>query len=288
MPTDTQSDNLASLYKWLDDYSIDVYPSEHRHHLGASLIGRKCWRQLWFGFRWTKLIQHDPRMRRLFNRGHEEEPRFIKILHWMGFLIRSIDPATDKQYKFSAVDGHYGGSGDTIAIPPWGNGDETKRILVEYKTHNNKSFEKLKKEKVKVSKPEHFAQMCSYGKAFNLTEALYCAINKDTDEIYFELIDLDWNYASDLERKANDIIYSEVPPPRIAENPAFFDCKYCDFVNQCFHGERVEVNCRSCKFARPVKEGKWQCDKYGEIPKEFLLKGCPEHEGIYSQSRPIL
>lgn len=286
MPTNLERE--ADLYKWLEEYSVEEYPSEHRHHLGVSIIGEQCRRKLWNTFRWTKLEHHDPRMRRLFNRGHEEEPRFIKILRRMGFLIRDKDPETGKQYLFSSVDGHYGGSGDTVAIAPWDwdhtkpDGiDETKRILVEYKTHNAKSFVHLKANKLVKSKPKHFAQMCGYGRAFKVKLGLYCGINKDTDEIYFELVDLDWLYAADLERKAAEIIFSQTPPAKIAENASFFDCKYCHFSPQCHHGERVEVNCRSCKHAQPIQSGQWGCNKFGQIiPKDFLKNGCPQHEGI--------
>lgn len=273
------------LYVALDEYSNEKYPSEHRNHLGVSVIGEKCSRKLWYNFRWVKLEKHIPRMKRLFQRGHSEEEKFAELLTWMGFYVRTIDPATSRQYRFSAVDGHYGGSGDTIALMPWFRGsdgklDESFRISIEYKTHNKKSFEALKKDGLKKSKPQHWIQMAGYGKAFNLRYGLYCAINKDDDDIHFEFIELDWNLATLMEKKAADIIYAELPPPRIAENPAFLDCKYCHHANICWYGEKVEVNCRSCKNAKPIKDGQWQCSLYGVIPKDFVKRGCSQHDAI--------
>src|SRR5258706_6836432 len=105
---------IDELHKLTEEYSIETYPTEHRAHLGVSIIGEKCSRKLWYSFRWCKLEQFSGRMRRLFNRGHKEEEKFKELLSWMGFFVREIDPTTNKQYKFSALGGHYGGSGDSI------------------------------------------------------------------------------------------------------------------------------------------------------------------------------
>lgn len=280
----TQKAITEALYQYLDEYSIEQSPAEHRDHLGVSIIGEKCSRKLWYGFRWVKLEQHEPRMRRLFKRGHREEKIFAEILTWMGFHVRTIDAATNKQYRFSSVGGHYGGSGDAVALLPWFRDDETFRILAEYKTHNNKSFTKLKADGLRKSKEQHYIQMCGYGKAFGLRYGLYCAVNKDNDEIYFEFLELDWNLATLMEKKAADIIGSQIPPPRIAENPAWFDCVYCHKKGICWRGEAVEVNCRSCSSAIPVENGEWKCSFYNSnIPKEWIVKGCPNHQSIAAQ-----
>ncbi len=279
----TQKAITDELYSMLDDYSREQSPAKHREHLGASIIGDKCSRKLWYAFRWVKLEQHEPRMRRLFKRGHYEEEKFAKLLSWMGFHVRSIDPETKKQYAFSSVSGHYGGSGDTVALLPWFQNDEDFRILVEYKTHNAKSFAKLKKDGLRKAKEQHFIQMSCYGLAFKTRYGLYLAINKDNDDIYFEFIELDWNLARLMEKKAADIITSQIAPPKISDNPAWSDCKYCQFQDICHHGECVEVNCRSCVSAIPVDDGQWHCKLYGQnIPKDFVVKGCPQHVSINS------
>jgi hypothetical protein len=280
MPTLTNAEIEQKLNELLDQYSIENYPAEHRNHLGASIIGDECWRKLWFSFRWVKLIEFEPRMRRLFNRGHEEEKKFIKILFWMGFFIREIDPATNKQYCFSMIDGHYGGSGDSLMLMPWDRDKNGERILAEFKTHNNNQFNKLINEGLKIAQPKHFAQMCEYGKAFNTKRAIYCAVNKDNDEIKWIVVDLDWLYAEELEKKARSIIYAQEPPPRISEQPSYFKCKYCDFNDICHDGKEVEKNCRSCKNAAPGPNASWHCKIYGEIPREFIAKGCDNHKGI--------
>lgn len=285
----TQQAITKELYTLLDDYSTQE-PLKHREHLGVSVIGHKCSRYLWYCFRWCKLEQHIPRMRRLFKRGHSEEAKFADLLGWMGFHVRTIDPDTKRQYAFSSCGGHYGGSGDSVALLPWFKGadgserDESFRILVEYKTHNKKSFTELKAKGLKLAKPQHFIQMCGYGSAFKTRYGLYCAINKDDDDIYFEFFELDWNVAILSEKKAMDIITSQIPPPRISDNPAFFECTYCNFKDICHNGAAIEMNCRSCKNSKPIDNGKWHCGLWNAtIPDtEAIIKGCPQHVSINS------
>jgi hypothetical protein len=167
--------------------------------------------------------------------------------------------------------------------------------VVEFKTHNEKSFAKLagkiqtkvpdivrvNPEGVRKSKPMHFAQMCQYGRAYGLTWGLYCAINKETDEYYFEWVELDWTLADRLFRDAEYIVGAQVPPPKIAESIAFFDCKYCAQGSICHASAKPDVNCRSCIHAFAVDNGEWFCEVHnGIIPKDFIPKACPQWQSI--------
>lgn len=266
------------LYDAFEEYSRETYPSKHREHLGISVIGEDCRRRIWLAFRWAKLQQAPGAMRRLWQRGKDEEAKIERFLFWLGMKQRSvIDPATGDQHKASLINGHYGGSTDGIWIVTFAN---DVPVITEYKTHNKKSFDKLKLEGVKKSKAQHWAQMCGYGKEFKIKYGLYIAIHKDSDEIYFKFLELDWNYAIELEKKASDIIYAQTPPEKISQQASFWKCQYCHFQNICFFDEPVEKNCRSCIFASPADNGKWQCSKYGIIPNDFLAKGCKDHSGI--------
>lgn len=278
MPTMSKAEIEAKLYNWAEEYSLEKHPAEHRHHLGISVIGDDCWRKLWYSFRWVKLEQHEGRMRRLFSRGHKEEKYFKDFLYWAGFKFRDVDTTTNKPYRLSLLNGHYGGEPDDISLIAW---LDDLPVLCEYKTHNNKSFTELKEKKVRLAKPQHFSQMCGYGKDLELKYALYFALNKDNDDWYFEFVELDWNKAIELEKKASDIIYAKEPPARINENPAYWKCKFCTaFKDICHNGAPIEKNCRSCVFASPGEKAQWNCEKYGTIPKDFLKIGCSEWKGI--------
>jgi hypothetical protein len=235
-------------------------------------------------------------MLRLFNRGHEEERRFVRWLEGAGFEVREIDPVTKKQFRIVGCKGHFGGSLDSMMKPPakYGIPEEYMIWLGEFKTHNEKSFAKLAgkepKDKsrprmggqgVKLAKPQHYKQMCSYGRAYQFRYGLYCAVNKNTDELYFEIVQLDWNQADDLFRKAESIIFSPRQPQKIAMTEAFFDCKYCAYAGICHRGEVPTKNCRSCKSAEPVDGGQWFCHRHSAIiPDSLIGSGCDSWDRI--------
>lgn len=262
----------------VEQFSIDKYPSENREHLGASVIGHPCSRKIWYDFHWCKLEQFDGRMRRLFSRGHYEEPRFIEMLRAIGFNVVEVDPDTGKQFRIYGVHGHFGGSGDSKAIMPW---LPDLPILLEFKTHNQRSFLQLVEKKLMLSKPQHYTQMCMYGKGYGYKYGLYCAVNKNDDDIYFELVELNWNHSLQSENKAADIITAKFPPQKISDNPAYFECKFCDKRGICHYNEPVEINCRSCKMSSPIENAEWFCSRFNAIiPKDFIAKGCPDHVSI--------
>jgi hypothetical protein len=266
------------IHKDINAYCVKKYTEEHRHHLGASIIGRECWRELWYGFRWVKSAMFDGRMLRLFNRGHREEAVIIELLRGIGCQVWEVDPTTQKQFRIYGVQGHYGGSMDSGGLLPY---FPDLPMLMEYKTHNLKSFNYLVNKGVRVAKPEHYSQMCEYGKEYNFKYGLYFAVCKDDDEIWPEIVELDHSVKSYNEKKATEIIYAETPPPKLSANPAYFKCKYCSFYNVCHFDEPIEKNCRSCKKCKPVQDGQWYCQQYNDIvPKDFLKKVCPQHEPI--------
>lgn len=283
MPTNTLSnlnpnspnfikDVEARLIELEEEYSIETYPSEHRNHLGASAITDDCWRKLWYTFRWVKLGQAEGRMRRLWQRGKDEEKKFEAFLFWAGFYKREIVT------PFSKINGHYGGTPDDRWIIKWAN---DVKIIAEYKTFGSKYFAKLKEDKVRKSNPKYFGQMCAYGKEYEVKYALFYAVNKDTDEWYREFIELDWNFAQELENKARDIIHATIPPDKINQNPAFWICKSCTFQGICHFGEKIEKNCRSCTFATQIENSKWKCNKWDAvIPKDAIKDGCQAWKGI--------
>lgn len=279
----------------IDAFCKSRFEEDPRTHLGASIIGHDCQAYAWNVFRWLKFESFSGQMLRLFNRGHEEEARFVNWLVGIGFEVRELDPETKKQFRILGCKGHFGGSLDAMMKPPARYNIPVEHIiwLGEFKTHNEKSFTKLAGKKgdtskprsggdgVQKSKPQHYRQMCSYGRAYNFNYGLYCAVNKDTDELYFEIVPLDFRQADDLFRKADNIVFSQTRPAKIAQTDTFFDCKYCHFAGLCHRGEVPTKNCRSCRNAFPVDNAEWHCQVHnGIIPKDFIPKGCDAYARI--------
>ncbi len=262
----------ASINQWC----ADTYNEGHRDHLGASIMGEACSRKLWYSFRWVKKEVFEGRIQRLFQVGHNAEPRFKMYLEGIGFTVYDLADNME-QFHISAHNGHYGGSLDGIATHP-----EYGEFLVEFKTNGTGAgYNDVTTKGVAKAKPKHYAQMCQYGLHYKLKYALYLIENKNDSDITVEIVELDWKLGEEMQKKAGDIINSQIPPPKISLNDAFWECKFCSFVNVCHHGESVEINCRSCKYAAPEEEGEWFCALYAKtIPKDFVAKGCSKHVSI--------
>ncbi len=273
----------------IDDYCVRAYNDGHRSHLGASLIGHDCSRYLWYVFRWVKAEKFDARMLRLFQRGHLEELRFVEYLRGAGWEVSTRpQPGSYAQHRVSAVMGHFGGSLDGLGRPPddcpipLAIERDPEAFLLEFKTSGTgASFSGMLEKGVRRSKPRHWAQMNVYGALWPLRHAVYLMTNKNDDDMHVEVVSLDRDYGNELVGKAHSIIMSQEPPNRIAQTPAFHTCKFCEFKGVCFDGETPERNCRSCKFARPVEDAQWYCDKFnGVIPNDYLKEGCGNHVAI--------
>jgi len=282
----TDRDNLEEIIKEdINNYCVELTRSnEYRNHLGASVMGDQCWRKLYSKFRWFRKPEFDGRMQRLFNVGHEAEPRFIKYLKGIGFQVQERDPSTGEQWRISGAKGHYGGSLDGQCIAPERYQLSTPLVLLnEFKTQNTgKKFTDVAIMDLSKSKPKHYAQCCQYGEKYGLKYALYMIENKNDSDIIVRIVELDWNYGKALERKAEEIIFATEPPPKIAENESFFDCKYCDeFRDICHNGAKPDKNCRSCRHSTPVDNAEWHCSRFnGIIPQDFIPNGCPDWNAI--------
>lgn len=253
--------------------------TSHRGHLGCSQLGGECDRDLWYNYHWVKESKFDGRMLRLFNRGHLEEPRFLAMLMCIGCEIKQVDE-NGKQYRVSHG-AFIGGSGDGIAlgIPDVPDGNW---VLLEFKTHGEKSFNKLIKAGVRQVKPEHYTQMVLYMFKMNLNYALYMAVNKNTDDLHAEIIDRNDLMAQHYFERGMRIVHGGIPP-RISSNPDVFTCRYCDFLNVCHYNEQVDITCRTCVHGQPHEElGTWVCNKYmAKLSKERQLQACPSYEQVF-------
>jgi len=266
---------LAAINAWQEA----TQEREHRSHLRASVLGGKCQRKIWYGFRWAALEQFRGQMLRLFDRGHKEEPRFMSYLAGIGCQLWETDPATGEQWRIKFAMGHGGGSADGIGIglPELPEGTP---FLTECKTHNEASFTALEKEGLCQSKPEHFAQTQIYTVKLGLPAALYMAVNKNTDDLHLEIIWPNPGFVETLIDRADNIVQSDMPPRRISDNPGYYLCKSfkCKFYDICFNKVAPLKNCRTCRFSKPVDGGVWICTRHNnfQLSKEQQHQGCAD------------
>lgn len=273
----------------IDAYCVNRYDEGQRSHLGASQIGNPCSRALWYHFRWIHHVTHSGRQYRLFQRGHFEEPRFKSYLEGIGCNVTEFDEQNinevdkgKRQIRISGCQGHFGGSVDAVIKLPERYGMSNVLFLGEYKTSGTgRKFDDLVKQGCQIKKHQHFAQQAIYGYKLGIEYGIYIVVNKDNDDLYIEVIKLDWELGKELEQKAEKIIFANEPPERIAMSKDYFDCKWCDYKEICWgDNKNVDKNCRSCVNCKPVDEACWECSKFGIVPKEFVKTGCNVWESI--------
>lgn len=257
---------------------------EFRSHLGASILGRACAREVWYSWHWTTKKEFGGQMLRLFNRGHLEEGRFVALLLMIGCTVWQFDDKGN-QFRISGHGGHYGGGMDGVVtgLPDLPG----EPVLAEFKTHNDKSFSKLLGEGVRFAKPEHFVQMQQYMGGNNLKWAAYFATNKNDDHIHAELVAFDSENYARFSHRAEQLVGMGQPPARINDSASWYQCRFCDHGGVCHGQDLPAVNCRTCAHSRPGPEGSWLCTEtrntaaFGDLvtlSKADQLRGCENYE----------
>jgi hypothetical protein len=257
-----------------------VRTEKPRTYLGASSIGGPCSRELWYGFRWALVKVFPPRVLRLFERGNREEDVFEQLLADAGVEFMSRDPATNKQYVVTFQNPHVGGHCDGVGrnLPDL---PKDEQFIGEWKTHNDRSFKDLVKNGVEKSKPVHAVQCQLYMGRLHINWALYGAVNKNDDALYFELLEFNEKVFNHFKDRADLIVYSDTPPNRISQNPGWYECRFCDFHPVCHKGQRMLENCRTCTHVKPLTDGNWWCGLHDiYMDRDEQLAGCADHVQI--------
>ena len=251
--------------------------------MGASGIGDRCARKIWYGFRWSDKPKFEARLLRLFNRGHLEEARFIALLLMIGVKVYQQDE-TGGQFRIKDADGYFGGSGDGIAI---GVPDlpANESALCEFKTSADKPFQKVVKEGVREAKFEHYVQMQIYMRKMGIGNALYMVVNKNNDDLYAEIVPINITVADQFIDRGSQLVATDKPPQRISESASWFECKFCAYLPICHGDKKVEATCRSCVHVCKPGDGVWACANtmggYEPLNQHEQLAACPNYEALF-------
>lgn len=251
-----------------------------RDHYGASLMGQQCDRKKWHSFRWAKAPSHDARMLRLFERGNREEFMFGDELIAAGYKFR----APDGSDEFRWGDGHLGGECDGIIDDFFGD----EKAITEMKTHSLKSFDRLwEKKSVRQCKREHWFQMQIYMLKLGIRMALYMAVCKNDDRLYYEVVPFDQEAAQGCLDEAFALVERNTAPEKldaeyapcvlISREGARYPCEYRELC----HGDLTvlpERNCRTCVDSTPKPDGTWFCDHHDRaLSSKEQREGCRDH-----------
>ncbi len=266
---------LCKIVNLIDTAGITKsYP---RYYIGLSGLGGGCLRSLWFSFRWFAKSETPGRTNRIFRTGHLSEETMVADLMSIGIECWNVLENQDEFVDiYGYAKGHPDGYGKNIP------GSEKTVHLLEFKTMNDKAFKDVVKNKVKKSKPVYYAQMILYMYKKGLTRALFMAINKNDSSYYTERVHADNNFAKELLRKGETIVFSEDfnDFERIGSGkPSWYECKWCDYSDICFGDfSKVEKNCRTCRTCALIGDGKFSCNEKKELSLKEQEKGCDNHK----------
>ncbi|QQR69945.1 MAG: hypothetical protein IPI58_04670 [Alphaproteobacteria bacterium] len=213
-----------------------------REYLGASMLGDPCSRRIQYEYVGAPKDQgkdFNGQTLRIFDAGHQFEALSVKWLRGAGFDLRT-EKADGGQFGFSVAKGRIKGHIDGVIVggPSW----FVFPSLWEHKALKDKSWQDLAKRGLAISKPLYAAQVALYqGYMPDLARcpALFTALNKDTQELYHELVPFDASLAQSTSDKAVNILQATDAGqqlPRIAANPDFYLCLCCPYAKRCWHG----------------------------------------------------
>ncbi len=217
-----------------------------RDYMGASRLGVSCQRSLQYEFTHTpKDEDFKGQTLRIFAAGHAFEDMAI---HWL--RAAGLELFTRKQngeaFGFSVAGGRIRGHVDGIISGAPAELGLTFPMLWECKSMNAKSWREMVKHSVAKSKPVYAAQIAIYQAYMEGTvagicrnPALFTAVNKDTAEIYHELVPFDAATAQAASDRAVMILRateSGEVMPRITLDPEYYECRFCSYRQRCWEG----------------------------------------------------
>lgn len=195
-----------------------------RTYLGASQLGTECDRQLWLSFFHPKPVEN-PQTLRKFMVGHRLEPMMVELLKKAGYEVHEVDESGN---QFGFEDGQIAGHCDGfIKI-------DDEWYLLEFKTSNTHYFKEFKKDGFEHNN-KYRAQVHIYMNKFKLKKCLAFVLNKDTQEIYLEVIEYDERVAKYYLKRGHEILESETMPERKYSSKMNFNCKMCSYYKECWN-----------------------------------------------------
>jgi hypothetical protein len=206
-----------------------------RARLGASMLADPCARRVAYQYRGEPAPPLDGRALRIFAAGHAVEDLLAQWIRNAGFDLITIDPRTGGQFAFS--DGPLEGHADGVIVggPQLGF---AYPLLWESKGLNDRSWSDLVKRGLRLSRPIYYGQVSLYMAYFGLDACLFTALNKNSCEIWHDLVGFDIAEAARLIDRAADIVRGRLPS-RLDE-PAGY-CSYCEFKTPCWGPDGINV-----------------------------------------------
>ena len=241
----SEVDPIAEQIKAVVDSSIvaNEKKREKRKYIGASSIGEECSRKIQYRYLNYPVDpdkEFSAQTLRIFQFGHEIEDYAAKWIKGAGFDLRTED-SQGEQFGFSIADDQIKGHIDGVLCD--GPVPMAYPSLWENKSANDKKFQAFVRLGVAKANPTYATQIALYQTYMHLDAhpALFTVVNKNTSEIYYELVPYNRQLAQEASDRAVNILTAAKAGdilPRIAQSKDFFACKFCEFRETCW-GEKM-------------------------------------------------
>lgn len=213
---------------------------ERRDYLGASLIGHPCSRYIWYEINHYPKLVGKAEWLWAAEDGHRVEDVVANRLR----LVPGIELWTHKpdgnQYGWQALGGKFRGHLDGV-IRGLLQAPKTLHVW-ENKCSNHKKFSEFQKAKMDWTEkralekwnPRYYAQSVVNMHYMNMDRSYTTVCYAGGREIDSCRTEYDPEHAEKMIDKADKILTVKIEPPRISENPDFYQCKMCDRREICF------------------------------------------------------
>ena len=282
------------------DRAIEARAAEElpRPYLGMSQIGEPCERRLWYSFRWAVSNPLPAAALYRIEDGHRTEELIASRLRMApGVKLYTVDPSTGQQIACTDHGGHFRGHLDGVVLglaqapKTWhvweckATGEDKQAKLAKLKA------ERGEKAALAEWDPVYWAQAQVYMHYHGMSRHYLTCASPGGRTVVSVRTDADRDAAERLRTKALRVITSSEPLPRLSEDPAWYQCKFCPTSAVCRGQKLPAVSCRTCAHATPeIASGptgsaagaaRWSCARWNEdIPLDAQRTGCPEHRYI--------
>lgn len=257
--------------------------ADFRSHIGASAIGDECTLKLWLNYRFAAAPKFDANTLLKFADGHASEAITAKRLN----ETRGVTLVTEnngKQFTFSALGGHFGGSVDGIICgvvqSPF------SKMIWEHKCVDQKEFNKIQRAIDKSGEDralekwnyKYYAQAQTYMHLSGIKNHFLTVATSGSRDYLDVVTRYNRAVALSLQHRANEIILNDEGYDRIRARADKYPCTYCSNSPICHGWQLPEVTCRSCINGHPAKDSGWGCYlKGGQRNASEQMEACEQH-----------
>ena len=252
--------------------------------LGGSSIGAPCDRAKWYAFRWASDLRPvDGRHARLRESGTEQEAGILDSIRAAGIELYTIQPGEEANPLKPQIHKTSHGGHAVVYLDGIGRGfpeAPAKWHIISVKVMKAAAWRALKKGGVEAAEPTYYGQSQFEMALFDIDRAILIARNRDTEEMYVERIRYKAGDANSLVARAQSIIATDKPPPKLNNDPEWWQCRMCEQSATCHDDVLPPINCRTCLHSTPSLSGdaKWTCalnDSTLSVKRQLV--GCERH-----------